>query len=63
MHGALFRGSLAHAAGSLTFLLFFTAKSGWEERRLAEQYPEFEDCRRSTPRFFPLRRLKHQQRN
>lgn len=60
---ALFRGSPAHAAGSLAFLLFFTAKSGWEERRLADQYPEYEEYRRSTPRFFPFRRIKHLKRN
>jgi protein-S-isoprenylcysteine O-methyltransferase Ste14 len=32
---------------------FFFAKSAWEEQRLADQYPDYAEYQRSTPRFVP----------
>lgn len=38
-------------------IAFFYAKSSWEEARLAEEYPDYDEYRARTPRFMP--RLPH----
>lgn len=38
--------------GALT-LVFFNAKAGWEEARLAERYPNYRQYAARTPRFVP----------
>ena len=47
---------LTLAVGVVT-VVFFYAKSTWEEQRLAEHYEGYDDYRSRTPRFFP--RLSH----
>jgi protein-S-isoprenylcysteine O-methyltransferase Ste14 len=43
---------IAVAAAGLVAL--FATKARWEERRLAERYPEYEDYAARTPRFVPF---------
>jgi protein-S-isoprenylcysteine O-methyltransferase Ste14 len=44
--------AIAVAIGVVT-LAFFVVKSTWEERRLAERFPQYSDYAARTGRFFP----------
>lgn len=50
---ALRSGSLIHAAVAVVTVLFFNAKAGWEEARLAEHYDGYAAYAAVTPRFVP----------
>ena len=51
---AMRSGSLWTVAVAVVTLLFFNAKAGWEERRLADRYPDYPAYAAITPRFVPL---------
>lgn len=46
-------GSVFAVAIGVATLAFFVVKSTWEERRLAERFPEYSDYAARTGRFFP----------
>jgi len=46
-------GSVVTVAIGAATLAFFVVKSSWEERRLAERFPEYADYAARTGRFFP----------
>ena len=46
-------GSVVTAALGIVTFGFFTVKAMWEERRLAERYPDYEAYAVRTPRFIP----------
>jgi protein-S-isoprenylcysteine O-methyltransferase Ste14 len=50
---AIRSGSLVTAAVALITVAFFHLKAAWEERRLAERYPDYARYAAATPRFVP----------
>ena len=45
------------ALGAIT-LVFFRTKTGWEEQRLRERYPDYDRYCATTPRFIPRPRTR-----
>lgn len=46
-------GNVFTAALAVVTIVFFTAKSGWEEKRLRQRYANYETFAAETPRFVP----------
>lgn len=46
-------GNLATLVVALATVVFFNTKAAWEERRLAEHYPDYATYAERTPRFVP----------
>jgi protein-S-isoprenylcysteine O-methyltransferase Ste14 len=50
-------GSVAAAVSGVLLVVLINGKARWEERRLAERFPDYAAYARTTPRFVPGRTL------